>query len=152
MLPVNVVFIATMAEEAGLLGAYAYVQNPLFPLKCTQFVFNFDLMGNGEKGMVAVAANQYPQLFKPLKHLNDSLHCITFIRTRDNAPISDHWPFTQAGVPALFFYTEGGAPNYHDIYDNPDQIRLPVFNNFLKMLNLYLTNLPKSKIKSAVTH
>ena len=34
---------------------------------------------------------------------------------------SDHWPFLQRGVPALWFHT-GLHPDYHTIYDRPEKI------------------------------
>ena len=40
----SVLFIATTAEEAGLLGAKHYVTNPLFPLARTVADLNFDVV------------------------------------------------------------------------------------------------------------
>jgi len=34
---------------------------------------------------------------------------------------SDHWPFLQRGVPALWFHT-GLHPDYHTPYDRPEKI------------------------------
>jgi hypothetical protein len=34
---------------------------------------------------------------------------------------SDHWPFLQHGIPALWFHT-GLHPDYHTIYDRPEKI------------------------------
>jgi Zn-dependent M28 family amino/carboxypeptidase len=34
---------------------------------------------------------------------------------------SDHWPFLQRGVPALWVHT-GLHPDYHTVYDRPEKI------------------------------
>jgi Zn-dependent M28 family amino/carboxypeptidase len=34
---------------------------------------------------------------------------------------SDHWPFLQRGVPAVWFHT-GLHPDYHTIYDRPEKV------------------------------
>ena len=34
---------------------------------------------------------------------------------------SDHWPFLQRGVPAVFFHT-GLHPDYHTQFDRPEKI------------------------------
>ena len=34
---------------------------------------------------------------------------------------SDHWPFLQHGIPALWFHT-GLHPDYHTTYDRPEKI------------------------------
>lgn len=40
--PINIVFIASAAEEIGALGAQFYLENPLFPQDEIQFVLNLD--------------------------------------------------------------------------------------------------------------
>jgi len=80
-------------------------------------------------------------LLHALNTLNDKMHMLPdSVRARENRPNSDHWPFTQAGVPALFFYTEGGKGYYHDVYDTPESISLPVFYNFLKLVEAFIRN------------
>jgi hypothetical protein len=56
-----------------------------------------------------------------------------FIGERGNAPNSDHYPFTTKNVPAVFTYTLGGPPHYHDVQDSADKIRFPVFNELLAL-------------------
>ncbi|MNT70285.1 hypothetical protein D3C72_2086510 [compost metagenome] len=39
------------------------------------------------------------------------------MHSRGKAANSDHYFFTEKGVPAFFIYTQGGIAAYHDIYD-----------------------------------
>ncbi|MCH7729690.1 MAG: M20/M25/M40 family metallo-hydrolase, partial [Planctomycetes bacterium] len=48
----RMVFIAFSAEERGLIGSNYYLANPLFPLKDTVAMINFDMVGRlGDKGL-----------------------------------------------------------------------------------------------------
>src|SRR5262249_25607703 len=44
-LPRRVVFMAFSGEERGLLGSKYYVEHPLYPLKSTVMMVNFDMVG-----------------------------------------------------------------------------------------------------------
>lgn len=139
----NILFLATGAEEVGLLGATAYVESLSLRRDTVTGAYvagclNFDLMGNGQDGLVAVAGQDYPMLYNSLKSFLTLELPRTRISARSNRPNSDHWAFTQAGIPALFWYTEGGIPNYHDIYDRPDQLELPVFWPLLRSVDAFL--------------
>jgi Zn-dependent M28 family amino/carboxypeptidase len=99
-------FIATTAEEAGLLGARYYVQHPLVPLENTVAELNVDganLWGETDDVM-ALGADR--------STLGDILQARASemgLRVRpDPQPEkgsffrSDHFPFAVAGVPVLF--------------------------------------------------
>lgn len=132
--PYTLVFIGFGGEEVNLLGSQHYVQNPCWPLKQTKAVLNFDLMANGSQGIMTVAGKDYPTLFTPLSSLNDENGWIKPLQARENRPISDHYPFTQKGVQALFFYTQGGPRHYHDIHDLPTAFALDAFVNFHRLI------------------
>lgn len=143
----NIVLLATAAEEAGLIGSTHYVQHPTYPLAATKFALNFDLMGNGQQGMVAVGGKDFKSLFDGFIQLNQHARVEMPMRARPNAPNSDHWPFTQKGIPALFWYTEGGKPHYHDVYDRPNQLELPAFYNCLNLVSEYLRRAAAAPVK-----
>ena len=46
---------------------------------------------------------------------------------RGRAANSDHFPFSEAGVPAFFLYTRGGSAAYHDVNDRPKALSLAGF-------------------------
>ncbi|MCS6905619.1 MAG: M28 family peptidase [Bacteroidia bacterium] len=138
----SALFIAFGAEETGLEGSFFFTQN-VSPelLRKIKFVLNFDLLGNGEEGIMAVGGTNYPQLFNLFKEKHGFLKHTYPLKLRSNAPNSDHYPFTLQGIPALFFYTLGGAPHYHDIYDRASAINLPIFYNFQKLVLAVLNSL-----------
>lgn len=133
--PYSTVFIAFGAEEVGLNGSLYYVSRPApLPLSKIKYCLNFDLWGNGEDGVMAVGGKTFTGLFEKIAALNDTLQATHKLDSRPNAPNSDHYPFTQKGVPALFFYTLGGPPHYHDVYDRPEGLSLHAFYKFRNLV------------------
>src|SRR5216110_1377560 len=103
----SVVFVATTAEESGLLGSESYVQHPLIPLGQTAAVLNLDVtnvrgatrnigaLGRDRStlGPVIAAAAQSEALTVEAKP-----------DVRGSFFRSDHFPFARAGVPALSIF------------------------------------------------
>ncbi|MCD6091721.1 MAG: M28 family peptidase [Bacteroidales bacterium] len=102
----SVLFLATTAEESGLLGASYYVQHPIFELSKTVANINNDLMlpygrmkdvmitGYGQSELddyVAEMAIKYDRYIMP----DPNPHTGMYFR-------ADHFAFAKAGVPALF--------------------------------------------------
>lgn len=135
-------FIAFGAEECGLLGSAHYVRHPAGAksLQQIRFVLNLDLMGNGDKGMTAVAAKEFPAWYGRAKALNDSLQVVPELKMRANAPNSDHYFFAKSGIPALFFYTEGGPPHYHDVNDTAANLLMSRFAPLCELFILLMNN------------
>ena len=107
----NVVFVAFAGEEAGLLGSKYYVEHPVFPLKNMRFLLNLDIMGSGEDGITCVNSTLFKKEFDRLLQLNEEVHYLPIIKPRGPAANSDHYFFTEAGVPAFFIYTMGPNKN-----------------------------------------
>ena len=136
----TMVFIAYGAEEAGLHGSKYYVNNPRKPLENTVFVLNMDLMANGDKGITAVAGYDFPDQLEMLKSVNEEINAVPKIQPRGNRANSDHYWFTQKGVPAIFIFTMGGPPHYHDIYDNYENMQ---FSRYYEIYQLFVGFLDK---------
>ena len=113
----DVAFIAFAGEEAGLLGSKYFVENPMFELKKIEFLINLDIMGSGEDGVTVVNGSVFKEQFNSLTAINAELNLLTQIKERGYAANSDHYWFTDAGVPSFFIYTMGPNKNYHDIFD-----------------------------------
>lgn len=113
----SVGFILFAAEEIGLFGSKYYTQHPLFPLKKIRFLTNTDLAGTGDEGITVVNATVFPKEFAIMNKINDENKYLTAIGARGKAANSDHYWFTEKGVPAFFFYTRGGSTAYHDVFD-----------------------------------
>ncbi len=138
----NLMFIAFGAEEVGLLGSEYFVKNTAIPLKNIRFVLNLDLMGNGEKGITVVNGKVFENEMAVLDSVNAAQNYLPLIKKRGRAANSDHYHFSERGVPAFFIYTMGGEPWYHDIYDTPEKLTLAkyeeliaLFQNFIKKID-----------------
>ena len=123
----SIVFMLFGAEEAGLVGSGYFVQHPLVPLASIKFLLNLDLLGTGEEGATVVNGRVHEAAFARLTALNDAHHYLPRLTARGRAANSDHFPFSEAGVPAFFLYTRGGSLAYHDVNDRPAALSLAGF-------------------------
>ncbi|WP_276498837.1 M28 family metallopeptidase [Pontibacter litorisediminis] len=130
----TMVFMAFAAEEAGLLGSFHYVQHPLFPLRQISFLVNLDLLGTGDDGLMVVNGKVHEQAFKLLQCLNKQHQYLPQLKSRGKAANSDHYPFSEAGVPAFFFYTLGGTAAYHNPQDHARQLPLTKFSEVFRLI------------------
>ena len=120
--PYSVAFIAFAGEEAGLLGSAYFVAHPLIDLKKIRFLVNLDLVGNGDEGITVVNATEYPHEFELLQQLNQQNQALPAVNSRGKAANSDHYWFTENGVPSFFIYTMGKRKAYHDVEDVADTL------------------------------
>lgn len=134
----SIAFLAFSGEEAGLLGSSHYVANPLFPLEHIKFLVNIDLMGDATDGITVVNAVEQKGAFDLLQKINASKNYLPKINSRANAPNSDHYPFTQANVPAIFIYAMGGKGYYHDVFDKPKELSLNKIPQVFQLLTDFI--------------
>jgi Zn-dependent M28 family amino/carboxypeptidase len=137
----SVVFLLFGAEEAGLLGSRYFVAHPLVPLQRIKFLFNLDLLGTGEAGATVVNGRVLEAPYRRLVALNDAHHYLPALSARGRAANSDHFPFSEAGVPAFFLYTRGGSPAYHDVNDRPEALSLAGFAGAFGLVRDFLNEL-----------
>ena len=130
----NIVFMSFGAEEAGILGSKYYTEHPLFPLEKIKFLINLDLAGTGDEGITVVNGTLHKKEFKKLGKINLKKNYLAKVKVRGPAANSDHYFFTQKGVPAFFIYTNGGIKAYHDIYDKSETLPLTEFNDYSQLL------------------
>ncbi len=100
----DIYFLATTAEERGLLGAYAYVREPVFPLEDIVVVLNVDSMAIAPRGArVAIVGRGLTGLDgdvekvarRKRRKIEKSSEANVFLQRQDG------WAFTEKGVPAL---------------------------------------------------
>lgn len=141
----NIAFIAFAGEEAGLLGSKYFVDNPLIDLKKIRFLINLDIMGSGEEGVTVVNGSVFTQEFDLLVAINEKEKLLHQIKARGYAANSDHYWFTDAGVPSIFIYTMGPNKNYHDIFDTYDALSFAESDDITILLKKFIEQLPKKR-------
>lgn len=139
----SIAFICFAAEEAGLLGSKYFTENPLIPLENIRFLFNVDMVGTGETGATVVNATVHTKEFALLNKINDENKFLVKINPRGKAANSDHYFFSEKGVPAFFLYTQGGITAYHDVFDKANTLPFTVYENLFKLFVGFNTALMK---------
>jgi len=117
----RLVFICFTAEEMGLLGAFHYVENPIFPLEKTTTMVNFDMIGwlrNNE--LIVYNWNSAVELSGVLQEANTTSKFELKLPQNPFAG-SDHLPFHQKQVPNMFLHT-GLTEYYHTPEDDFETI------------------------------
>lgn len=122
----SVVFLHVTAEEQGLLGSEFYASNPVYPLETTVANVNLDMLPIGDP------TRDLPIFGLGQNTLEDELQVLAAAEGRtvtdDGQPEqgfyfrSDHFPFANAGVPALMPWhgvdlDEGGREVGKPAYD-----------------------------------
>ena len=130
----SVVFICFAGEEAGLLGSKYFTEHPLLSLQKIRFLTNVDLVGTGNEGITVVNATEFTKEFSWLKQINQDENLLVKINARAKAANSDHYWFTEKGVPAFFIYTLGGIKAYHDVFDKAATLPLNEYEDLLKLI------------------
>ena len=143
----SVLFAAWNSEERGLFGAWAYTESPLLPLAKTVAVLNMDMIGRNEEVPEAgsgrfrgldqqtaesnnnavniIGTTRSASLKEAVERANRGTNLTLRLRYDNNASQlmrrSDHWPFLNRGVPAVWVHT-GLHPDYHTPNDDADRI------------------------------
>ena len=101
----SIVFAHMAAEEMGLLGAYAYAADPVYPLETTVADINIDMLPlSGPTWDIPIFGKGQNELEDRLQALAEPLGRYV---TDDSMPEqgfyyrSDHFPFARMGVPAI---------------------------------------------------
>ena len=137
----NLVFIAFAGEEAGLIGSSYFVQYPWIKLEDIHFLLNLDIMGSGEEGITVVNATKHPESFQKLVDINTQEKYVPQVKSRGPAANSDHYWFSERGVPAFFIYTMGPNKNYHDIFDTHENLSFSKFIPISELLKKFIGGL-----------
>ncbi len=143
----RMVFLFFAGEEAGLLGSKYFTENQIFDLKKIKFLVNLDLLGTGEEGITVVNATEYKWQFELLRKINDENKFLTLVKPRGKAQNSDHYWFSELGVPCFFIYTMGGIKAYHDVFDKPETLPLTKYKNVIKLLEQFVSELTSGNAK-----
>jgi hypothetical protein len=84
----------------------------------------------------------FKEHFQILESLNKEKNYVVSLQKRGKARNSDHYWFTERGVPAFFIYTLGGISYYHDILDRPETLPLTDFEDVFRLIVDFTARLP----------
>lgn len=133
-----ILFLTFSAEEAGLLGSQAFVEDKIIDPKKMVAMLNLDMIGRmsddylfvGGLGSGKELHSLLDPVFKNTKGFNFEFH------DGGEAP-SDNTNFYRAGVPALFFFT-----NIHEDYHLPtDDAPLINYEGAVRILDLAVSTM-----------
>lgn len=130
----NMVFILFSGEEAGLMGSEFFTANPTFDIQKIKMLVNIDIMGDAKNGITVVNGEVFKAKFDALVKLNATRNYLPEVRIRGKARNSDHYHFSEKGIPSFFIYSMGGAGYYHDVFDKANTLTLANYENVAKLL------------------
>ena len=115
----SILFVGFSAEESGLNGSRAFVDDPIWPLSDVSLMTNFDMIGRAIDGKVQVAGAETGVGLRAIIEAAVE-DCPLELTLPSRSPgASDHTSFLSREIPALFGITE----NFHDDYHTPTTLR-----------------------------
>lgn len=135
----SIAFMFFFGEEAGLLGSLYYVLNPMFDLTKIKAVINIDLAGTGDDGITIVngSSPEYEKEWQLFEKINAENSYFKVMKPRDISMNSDHYPFHEMGVKAVFIYTMGGKTYYHNPKDKPETLTFGGYNQLFGLVTKF---------------
>jgi len=138
----SMIVLLLTGEEKGLWGSKYFVKNPIVPLEQIVANINIDMVGRNERHEMAIIPSDMDgaTTMNGVAHKinEDGDHGFTF-KTDLNRfhPRSDHYNFTKAGVPAVFFFS-GTHEDYHSANDDWDRLDYDKMANFFGFLQEFV--------------
>lgn len=120
--PVSLLFVTFTAEEVGLLGSRAFVESDRLADFDPVMMINLDMIGrNPDEPLRLYSSDDSDSFVELVDELARSIEIDVEHRAGVVRANSDHFPFHQAGVPFLSFFT-GLHEDYHDVGDTADRL------------------------------
>jgi Zn-dependent M28 family amino/carboxypeptidase len=103
-------------------------------LEKIKLVINLDMVGTGQQGVILFNAQHRPLEAANVQKINEEMQYMKDVEERIAKANSDHYPFHEKGVPAIFFLTKGRSGGGHNIFDTPDKLPLYGYENLFKLI------------------
>ncbi|MBS1829532.1 MAG: M28 family peptidase [Acidobacteria bacterium] len=127
----TIVFMTVFGEEKGLLGAFYYARNPIFPLAKTVANINLEHMGRTDDtegpqiNRLSPTGYTFSEVIDYFQ-LAGKLTNVEIVHNKENSeaffPRSDNQAFANAGIPAHTFCVAFEFPDYHGLGDHWEKI------------------------------
>jgi aminopeptidase YwaD len=143
----SVAFMLFSGEEVGLMGSKYYASHPEFPLDKIKLVINLDMVMTGQDGVLLFNGNGRPNEAAIVQKINEEHQYMKNVENRDGTANSDHYPFQEKGVPAIFFLTKGQSGRGHGPDDTYDKLPLYAYENLFKLVVAIPEELKKQEVK-----
>ena len=147
----SMVFVTFGAEEVGLLGSRALVEQKGLPLEKLVFMMNFDMIGRNPDVPVKVYSSGGEGFAAALE---EGVARLELAIERSGVPsdaYSDYYPFHQEGIPFAYFFT-GLHEDYHQVGDHADRLDYPRMERIVRLAYEVLFALadgPRSEVEPA---
>jgi len=125
----SIIFVNFSAEEQGLLGSKYFVNHLPVPKDSIDLMINFDMIGKAKNGASFLglgSAKQLKAIFNQVSYDSTILKVKPYDKVFGG---SDHAPFIDVGIPAIFVYASSGE-GYHTPFDDADKI------NYYEQVNI----------------
>ena len=154
----SMLFVAFDAEEQGLAGAHAFVEDPPVSPENIVLNINMDMMSRSDKNELFVSGTYYYPTFKePIRAWRED-YTINLRMGHDNPRnrkenwlnSSDHYAFHKRGIPFLYFGVED-HDDYHKPTDTFDKTNFKFYKEVARVMTdivLKIDKLDLSNIKN----
>lgn len=123
----SVVCMAFSGEERGLHGSEHYCAHPTVPIESIKAMMNMDMIGrldhDSQENMLAIQGLGTGSSLTQIIDRHTNAAGIKYIPDPSARGPSDHAPFYEAGVPAIFFFT-GVHDDYHQPGDDVEKVNV----------------------------
>ncbi len=135
----SLAFICVAGEECGLLGSEFYVKNPAFPLEDIELLINLDMVADNGDSLYVQCNKPAEPHFNSMKTQALRESWFSGFKQDSISPHSDHFPFVEKDVPAIFFSIHGEFRNhYHTPLDNMAHVSTEKFIHLYQIIREYI--------------
>ena len=138
----TMIFLATTAEEAGLLGSLYHTRRPDFDPEKIICNVNIDMISRCDNKhtdceyLYCINDDQSEMLYSLVRKANVLFPLCTFDYAGNNVGIferTDGFNFMKKGVPSILFFT-GFHDDYHKPTDTMEKINFDILENRIKLI------------------
>ncbi|WP_316815302.1 M20/M25/M40 family metallo-hydrolase [Pedobacter nyackensis] len=153
----TLIFAAFDAEEMGLRGSKAFIEQPPIALEKINLNINMDMISRSDKNELYVCGTfKYPELKKYFTTTNPTIkilfgHDDPKTGHNDWTNQSDHSSFNARNIPFLYFGVEDHK-DYHKSSDDYKNINKEFFNNAASGILEIINNIDKERDIQKIFH